>query len=279
LQKNGQRDQFVVATKFTVPYGQGPNQCGASRKNILFSVEGSLSRLKTDYIDLYYVHCWDSGTPLEETLSTLNDLVRLGKVRYIGCSNFAGWQLQKAIDISKYMGLEAFVALQQQYGLLERWSELELFPVCQNEGVAFLPWGPLKGGWLTGRYKRGDKPAEPTSSRVAAAEQNGWAPTSWSGNDNEHTWNVLDAVKEISKQTGKSMAAVSLRWVLQRPGIPSVLIGARTLEQLEDNMTATTFTLSKEQMEYLTKVSTRFTPYPYDFIAMFNTWRQRPSSK
>jgi aryl-alcohol dehydrogenase-like predicted oxidoreductase len=244
----------------------------------MFSVEGSLKRLKTNYIDPYYVHCWDSGTPLEETLSTLNDLVRCGKVRYIGCSNFTGWQLQKALDISKYMGLEGFVALQQQYGLLERWSELEVLPVCQNEGVAFLPWGPLKGGWLTGRYKRGDKPTNSDSSRVAAAEQSGWVTTSWTGNDNEHTWNVLDAVKEISKQTGKSMAAVSLRWVLQRPGIPSVLIGARTLEQLEDNMTATTFTLTKEQMDRLTNVSTRFVPYPYEFIGMFNRWRQRPSS-
>lgn len=224
------------------------------------------------------VHCWDSGTPLEETLTTLNDLVRCGKVRYIGCSNFCGWQLQKAIDLSKYMGLEAFVALQQQYNLLERWSELEVMPVCRNEGVAFLPWGPLKGGWLTGRYKRGDKPSEEQTSRVVSAEKSGWAVTSWSGNDNEHTWNVLDAVKQVSNQTGQSMAAVSIRWLLQRPGIPSVLIGARTVEQLESNMKAITFTLSKEQMEFLTKVSTRFSLYPYDFIAMFNRWRQRPDT-
>ena len=160
------RDDLVIATKVRFPMGPGPNEVGLSRKHILASVEASLRRLHTDYIDLYQVHCWDPITPLEETLSTLNDLVRDGKVRYIGASNYSGWQLQKAIDLSKQMGWEPFTCLQPLYNLLDRSLEWELIPLSLNEGVGVIPWSPLRGGWLSGKFRRGmTMPAEGTRSR------------------------------------------------------------------------------------------------------------------
>ena len=149
------RDDFVIATKVRFPMGDGPNEAGLSRKHIMAGVEASLKRLKTDYIDLYQVHCWDEKTPLEETLTTLNDLVRRGLVRYIGASNFTGWQLQKAVSLSKSLGLEAFTCLQPQYNLLCRSTEWELIPLCEAEGIGVIPWSPLRGGWLSGKFKRG----------------------------------------------------------------------------------------------------------------------------
>ena len=148
------RDDLVIATKVRFGMGDGPNDVGLSRKHILSGVEASLRRLGTDYIDLYQVHCWDKRTPLEETLSTLDGLVKSGKVRYIGVSNFTGWQLQKAIDLSLHNGWEPFVCLQPLYNLLDRQLELELLPICENEGLGIIPWSPLRGGWLTGKYRR-----------------------------------------------------------------------------------------------------------------------------
>jgi aryl-alcohol dehydrogenase-like predicted oxidoreductase len=269
--KDKARDDLVIATKVRFPMGDGPNEIGISRKHILAGVENSLRRLNTDYIDLYQVHCWDNGTPLEETLSTLDSLVKSGKVRYIGVSNFNGWQLQKALDLSRNMGWEPFSCLQPQYNLLCRSTEWELIPVCQNEGLGVIPWSPLKGGWLSGKYQRG-MTAAPKGSRVEIAEEKGWSE-SWSAYNNEHTWTVLDALFAVAEDVGKTPAQVALNWLLQRPGVTAPIIGARTMAQLEDNLKASGWSLNEEQMAQLNQASELTLPYPYDFITRANSQR------
>jgi aryl-alcohol dehydrogenase-like predicted oxidoreductase len=263
--KGKSRDDFVIATKVRFPMGEGPNDVGLSRKHILAAVEASLRRLGTDYIDLYQVHNWDRGTPLEETLSTLDGLVRSGKARYIGVSNYTGWQLQKAIDLSRYKGWEPFVCLQPLYNLLDRSTEWELLPICQNEGLGVIPWSPLRGGWLSGKFRRG-MAAPPEDTRVKTAEEHGWSE-SWSAYANERTWGVLDALSEVAEETGKTPAQVALNWVLGCPGVTAPIIGARTLEQLKDNVGAAGWSLSEEQLARLNQASDVTPPYPYPFIA------------
>ena len=263
--KGKTRDDFIIATKVRFPMGEGPNDVGLSRKHILAGVEASLRRLGTDYIDLYQVHGWDGITPLEETLSTLDTLVKSGKVRYIGASNYSGWQLQQAIDLSKQMGWEPFTCLQPLYNLLDRSIEWELLPVCQNEGLGVIPWSPLRGGWLSGKFRRG-MTAPPEGTRVKTAEEQGWSE-SWSAYNNEHTWSVLDTLFAVAEEVGKAPAQVALNWLLQRPGVTAPIIGARTLEQLEDNLGASGWSLNDEQMARLTQVSEQPLPYPYNVIA------------
>lgn len=259
------RDDLVVATKVRFPMAEGVNDVGLSRKHILASVHASLERLQTDYLDLLQVHCWDRGTPLAETLTTLNDLVRQGLVRYIGASNFSGWQLQKALDTSRELGLEAFVSLQPQYNLLCRSTEWELLELCLEEGLGVLPWSPLRGGWLSGKFKRGmEKP--PEDSRIAIAAENGWSE-SWENYNNDHTWNVLDALHTVAEDTGKHPAQVAVRWVLQRPGVTSPIVGARTMAQLETNLEVVGWELSDAHMSTLNDASELPLPYPYDFIS------------
>jgi aryl-alcohol dehydrogenase-like predicted oxidoreductase len=258
-------DDFVVATKVRFPMGDGPNEAGLSRKHILAGVEASLRRLGTDYIDLYQVHAWDGVTPLPETLSTLDNLVKSGKVRYIGASNYSGWQLQKAVDLSRHLGWEPFTCLQPLYNLLDRSTEWELLPVCQNEGLGVIPWSPLRGGWLSGKYRRGMS-APPEGTRIESAEKQGWSE-SWAAYGNERTWSVLDALFAVAEETGKAPAQVAINWLLQRPGVTAPIIGARTLEQLESNLGAAGWALSQEQMARLTQVSQQSLPYPYDAIA------------
>jgi aryl-alcohol dehydrogenase-like predicted oxidoreductase len=263
--KGQPRDDLVIATKVRFPMGEGPNDAGLSRKHILTGVEASLRRLGTDYIDLYQVHCWDETSPLEETLSALDSLVQSGKVRYLGASNYAGWQLQKAIDLSRHRGWERFVSLQPLYNLLDRDIELELLPVCQNEGLGIICWSPLRGGWLTGRYRRG-MAAPPEGSRVQAATEQGWSEA-WEVYDNEHTWSVLDELQSVAEETGKTPPQVALNWLLQRPGVTAPIVGARTLEHLESNLGAAGWKLDSEQMERLNQVSERPLPfYPYGMI-------------
>jgi len=259
-----QRDDLVIATKVRFPMGEGPNDVGLSRKHILSSVEQSLRRLGTEYIDLYQVHCWDNVTPLEETLSTLDSLVQGGKVRYIGASNYAGWQLQKAIDLSRRMGWEPFTCLQPQYNLLVRTAEWEVLSVCGGEGLGVIPWSPLRGGWLSGKYRRG-MTVPPAGTRVAVAEEQGWGE-SWSAYNNEHTWSVLDALFAIAEEVGKSPAQVAINWLLQRPGVTAPIVGARTLEQLEANLGAAGWQLDERAMEQLNRASAVETPYPYEHI-------------
>jgi len=265
------RDELVIATKVRFSTGNGVNDVGVSRKHILAGVEASLKRLNTEYIDLYQVHCWDRGTPLAETLSTLNDLVRSGKVRYIGVSNYTGWQLQKALDLSHQMGWEAYTCLQPLYNLLDRSTEWELIPVCQNEGLGIIPWSPLRGGWLSGKYKRG-MAAPPEGTRVEAAEQHGWSE-SWSRYNTEATWTVIDTLFAVAQESGKSPAQVALNWVMNRPGVTAPIIGARTIEQFNENMGAVDWLLDPAQRDRLTAASEIRPPYPYDFIANGQTGR------
>ncbi|NBC30555.1 MAG: aldo/keto reductase [Spirochaetes bacterium] len=258
------RHSLVLATKVRFPMGKGPNDTGVSRKVIRAHVEDSLRRLQTDFIDLYQVHCWDRGTELEETLSTLDRLVQEGKVRYIGASNYTGWQLQKALDTQRARGWEPFRCLQPQYNLLTRQTEWEMIPVCRNEGLGVIPWGPLKGGWLSGKYYRGmDGP--PTGSRVEEAEKRGWWE-SWKNMNKESTWRTLDALHEVAKETGKSPAQVALRWLLQRPGVTAPIIGVRTMKHLDDELGALEWSLGDEHMEKLTTASDPELPYPWNFV-------------
>lgn len=270
--RNRNRDELVIATKARFPMSEGPNDLGLSRKHLLGAVEASLRRLQTDYIDLYQVHCWDPGTPLDETLSTLDTLVRSGKVRYVGASNYSGWQLQKAIDVSRHHGWEAFSSLQPLYNLLDRSLEWELVHVCQNEGLGIIPWSPLRGGWLSGKYRRG-MAAPVAGTRIEKAEQEGWSE-SWSAYNTDRTWNILDALFAVAEETGKQPAQVALRWLLQRPGVTAPIIGVRTLAHLESNLGAAGWELSPAQMTRLTEVSEPELPYPYDFITRAATARR-----
>ncbi len=267
------RDDYVIATKVRFPMGSGANDVGLSRKHILAAAEASLQRLGTDYIDLYQVHCWDSGAPLEETLQSLDRLVQSGKVRYIGASNFTAWQLQKAIDLSRHYGWEAFCCLQPLYNLLDREIEWELVPVCQNEGVGIIPWSPLRGGWLSGKYKRGMQ-APPAGTRVQTAGEQGWSE-SWEAYANERTWTVIDTVFAVAEEVQKSPAQVALNWLLQQPGVTAPIIGVRTLEHLEDNLGATEWALDEGQLDRLNRVSARPDPYPVSTVRDANTARKR----
>jgi aryl-alcohol dehydrogenase-like predicted oxidoreductase len=263
--KKQHRDNLVVATKVNFPMGSGPNDRGLSRKHILSSVQASLHRLQTDYIDLYQVHCWDRETPLEETLSTLNYLVTKGVVRYIGASNYTGWQLQRAIDVSRESSWEPFVCLQPQYNLLCRSTEWELTPLCVREGLGVIPWSPLRGGWLSGKFRRGMS-APPEGSRIELAEKKDWGEK-WSAYNNEQTWRTLDALHQVAGAVNRSPAQVAINWLLQKHGVTAPIIGARRMEQLESNLGAAGWSLSPEDVAKLDSASESALPYPYDFIA------------
>jgi aryl-alcohol dehydrogenase-like predicted oxidoreductase len=258
----GVRDEVVLATKVYFPMGEGPNDTGLSRKHVTQGCEDSLRRLGTDYIDLYQVHCWDSATPLKETLSALTDLVRSGKVRYIGVSNFTGWQLVKSVCLSEANGLERFVCLQPQYSLVERNIEREILPICLEEGLGVIPWSPLGGGFLSGKYRREEEPPQGSriSEAVASMEEH------WDRRATDRNWRALDVVGRISEETGKSYAQISLNWLLRQDGVTAPIIGARTLEQLEDNLGASGWTLDEEQVEELSDASALEDVYPYRFI-------------
>jgi aryl-alcohol dehydrogenase-like predicted oxidoreductase len=256
------RDDVVLATKVFFPMGEGPNDTGLSRKHITQGCEDSLRRLGTDYIDLYQVHCWDSATPLKETLSALTDLVRSGKVRYIGVSNFTGWQLMRSLAVSESHGFERFVCLQPQYSLVERNIEREILPVCLEEGLGVIPWSPLGGGFLSGKYRRGEEP--PRGSRISEAVES--MEEYWDRRATERNWAVLDVVGEISEASGKSYAQISLNWLLRQPVVTAPIVGARTVEQLEDNLGASGWELDDDQMNRLSEAGAPEDTYPYRFI-------------
>lgn len=261
---NQTREDFIVATKVRFPMGKGQNDQGLSRKHIMDAVEDSLRRLDVDYIDLYQVHCWDYGTPIEETLATLNRLVEQGKVRYIGVSNYKAYQIQKAMDVSRANGWDAFVSLQPLYNLLDRSLEWEIVECCQENGMGIIPWSPLRGGWLSGKYRKGmDNPPEGT--RIARAEEEGWMEK-WSAYNTDRTWNVIETLVEIAESIDKSPAQVALNWVKDRPGVTAPIIGARKIEHLEDNLGSVGWKLSDEHRARLDDVSEMPGPYPYDFI-------------
>ncbi|WP_306211717.1 aldo/keto reductase [Actinoplanes sp. RD1] len=258
------RGSVVLATKFFWATGSGENDIGAGRRHILDAVDASLRRLRTDYIDLYQVHCFDAGTPIEETLSTLDGLVRAGKVRHLGVSNYAAWQLQKSADLARHRGWEPFVAAQPLYNLIDRDIELDLLPVSRNEGVGIIPWSPLRGGWLTGKYRRGMTQAPPDTRWEA--DKQPWLGD-WENSVDERTWTITDTLLAVADETGRSPAQVALRWLLQRPQVTAPIIGARTPSQLADNLGATGWTLDDKHIERLTAAGAKPLPYPYAYLA------------
>jgi aryl-alcohol dehydrogenase-like predicted oxidoreductase len=282
----------VVATKvrftsnWTDPVPK-PNDGGLSRGSIMNNLDKSLRRLKTDYIDLYYSHGWDAGVELEETLRAFNDVVRSGKVRYIGISNVTGAQLQKIVDYNKFMGFNQCVCLQQGYNLLERHSEVEVIPTCKSEGIGLVPYSTLKGGLLTGKFKREDKDiatslagtrlawtAEKPEGRTFAA-----APHVEQYRGKDDYWKLMDTMSDIGKAHNKTQTQVAIRWVLQKNVVSSVVIGAKTIAQLEDNMGAGAgWKLTDEEMKLLDDMSAFDGPgsvYPYNFIDIVNRDRIR----
>lgn len=262
--KGQSRHDLVIATK--VRFGDGLNNRGLGRKHILDAIEGSLRRLNTDYVDVYQVHMWDVSTSLDETLSTLDNLVRKGKVHYLGVSNFSGWQLQKAVDTCRTMRWEPISCLQPLYNLLDRETEWELIPVCLNEGLGIVPWSPLRGGWLSGKFQRKiTAPLENTRIRMNEQSERAWTEE-WTNYNNTQTWRVIDTLLAIAQEAGKSPAQVALNWLLQRPGVTAPIIGARTIEQLDDNLGAVGWSLNVEQMDRLHKVSDKRLPYPYELL-------------
>lgn len=254
------RRDVVLATKVRFPMGPGTNDWGSSRRHIREGCEASLRRLGTDWIDLYQLHCWDPNTPLEETLSTLDDLVREGKVRHIGASNYAGWQLAKALGLAALHHWEPFVSLQPEYSLITRDIERELLPLCREEGLAVLPWSPLGGGLLTGKYRSGEE--LPPGTRGGDTEM----PITFTYRMNERAWRIIDAVREVSDENGKTCAQIALNWVLHRNGVTAPIVGARNLTQLDDNLGATGWRLDDEHRKLLGQASAFVQGYPYDFI-------------
>ena len=259
------RSNYVIATKVRYATGSGANDAGLTRKHIVDGLAASLRRLHTDYIDLYQVHAWDPLTPLEETLGTLNDLVHQGVVRYLGASNFRAWQLGKALSISHQHGWVTFSTLQPQYNLLCRAPEYELFPLALHEGLGIIPWSPLRGGWLSGKFHRG-MGQPPAHTRVETAERQGRGE-SWSRYNTDHTWTVIDALDAVAQETGKSAAQVAINWVRSHPMITAPILGARTLAQLQDNLEASGWQLSADQVAILNKASDVPVSYPYDAAA------------
>jgi len=264
LKMKGNRSKMVVASKVCMPISESPNDAGLSRKHILDQINISLQRLQTDFIDLYQVHCWDPLTPLEETLSTLNDLVRAGKVRYIGASNYTASQLEKAVMLSSMNGLARYDCLQPEYSLLVRSTEWEILPLCITEGIGVIPWSPLAGGWLTGKYRRGK--AAPPDSRVGRNDR-------WDDQEeqrvSEITWKTIDTLSEIGKSNNKTESQVALNWLLNQPGVTAPIIGARNVVQLKDNLGCLDWTLTAEEVIRLNSVSAIKLPSPYDFIARY----------
>jgi aryl-alcohol dehydrogenase-like predicted oxidoreductase len=251
---SGRRDDLLLATKVRMPVGDGPNDTGLSRYHIIRECEGSLRRLATDYIDLYQVHEWDGLTPLEETLEALDTLVKSGKVRYVGSSNYSGWHLMKALGISERLGLQRYISQQIHYTLQAREAEYELVPLAIDQECSILVWSPLAGGLLSGKYRR-DRDA--SEGRHVA----GWdEPPVY---DTDKLCDTVDVLVEIADGRGVSAARVALAWLLGRPGVASVIVGARTDEQLADNLKAAELELSEEERRRLDEVSALPLIYPF----------------
>lgn len=253
--------QVVVATKGRFPMGTGPNDLGLSRRHLRDALDGSLRRLGVDHIDLYQGHAWDALTPVEETLRFLDDAVTAGKISYYGFSNFLGWQLTKAVHVARAQGWAPPVTLQPQYNLLVRDIEHEVVPASLDAGLGLLPWSPLGGGWLTGKYRRD----EPPTGATRLGEDPGRGMEAWEArNADDRTWRVVDAVREVAEARSVTMSQVALAWLGSRPAVTSVIVGARTVEQLLDNLAAADLALTSEELGRLTDASApRADDYPY----------------
>ena len=253
--------QVVIATKGRFPMGQGPNDLGNSRRHLMRALDASLTRLGVAQVDLYQLHGWDALTPLEESLRFLDDAVSLGKIAHYGFSNFLGWHVTKAVHIAKAAGWAAPVSLQPQYNLLVRDIEHEIVPACLDAGIGLLPWSPLAGGWLAGKYQRDVLPTG--ASRLGENPERGMEAFK-PRNADERTWKIIGAVQDIATQRDASAAAVSLAWLAARPAVTSVILGARNRQQLDDNLKAGTLHLTDEEAAQLNRVSVPVVPdYPY----------------
>jgi aryl-alcohol dehydrogenase-like predicted oxidoreductase len=253
------RDQVVLATKGRFAMGEGRNDVGLSRRHLRDALDASLRRLGVEHVDLYQVHAFDPLTPLDETWRFLDDAVRAGKISYVGLSNYTGWQVQKVVDLAEFRGLQRPVTLQPQYNLLVREIEWEIVPACGSTGLGLLPWSPLGGGWLTGKYARDQRPTAAT--RLGEDPDRGVEAYDRRGTV-QRTWDVIDAVEAIATARGVSMAQVALAWLADRPLVSSVILGARTVEQLEDNLGAAGLHLDAEETGRLDAVSD---PAPADY--------------
>lgn len=264
------RDQVVLATKVRFAMGDGPNDQGLSRHHILRSVEDSLRRLKTDYIDLLYMHCWDPVTPIEESLNAFNDLVTQGKVRYIGVSNFKAWQLMKALALSDANSWARFIAAQYQYSLVVRDIENEFIDLCLSEGVGITPWGPLGGGFLSGKYRADQRPKNPEEGRLATTPDQD--EEAWARRATDQNWQILETIAQIiSDHPSATYSQVALSWLLAQPAVESIVLGVRTLEQLQDNLGADDFHLTEAQLDNLDKASATAKGYPYRFLELYGS--------
>jgi len=255
----GRRDKVLISTKATFRMGPGPNDLGSSRHHLIQGCDASLKRLGTDYIDIYHLHGFDALTPIEEVLSTLDNLVKSGKVRYIACSNFSGWHLMRSLDVSDRYGWARYVGHQVYYSLIGREYEWELMPLGVDQGVGALIWSPLGWGRLTGRIRRG-QPLPAVSRLHATAKDGPQMP-------NEYLYGVIDALDGVAKETGKAVPQVALNWLLQRPTVATVIMGARNEEQLRQNLAAEGWNLTPEQVAKLDRASDVTPIYPY--------WHQR----
>jgi len=260
----GRRDKVLISTKGTFRSGPGPNDVGSSRQHLLASVESSLRRIGTDYIDLYQLHAFDALTPVDETLGVLDEMVRSGKIRYIGCSNFSGWHLMKSLAASDAKGVTRYIAHQAYYSLIGRHYEWELMPLGINQGVGAVVWSPLGWGRLTGKVRRGQP--LPSVSRLNDATNTSMGPQV----DSDYLYRVVDALDEVSKEAGKSVPQVALNWLLQRPTVATLVIGARNEEQLRQNIDAVGWNLTQAQVSKLDLASAESRTYPYWHQAFFN---------
>ncbi len=261
--KEKRREEIVIGTKFRFATRKGPNNEGASRYHLMSAVEQSLHRLNIDTIDIYYIHCWDPYTPIQETLHALNDLVQIGKIRYIGASNFAAWQLMKMLGIAKQQGFNLLSCVQPQYNLISRTIEYEVLPACIHEGLAVMPWSPLGGGFLTGKYSKEYRPQE---SRFKF-DAKGPKENVWHRRATERNWKILETVNEISQMRKLSPVHVAISWVLSRPGVTAPIIGAKNMDQLNENLDACNVKLHENDLNKLNSVSAPDEDiYPYRLI-------------
>jgi aryl-alcohol dehydrogenase-like predicted oxidoreductase len=251
----GRRDQVIVSTKATFRFGDGPNNVGSSRAHLTDTIHASLKRLNTDFIDIFQLHGFDAMTPIDEVLHTLDEFVKAGKIRYLGVSNFSGWHLMKSLCAAERLGVTRYVAHQAYYSLLGRDYEWELMPLAIGQGVSAIVWSPLGWGRLTGKIRRGA--ALPAQSRLHKTADFG-PPVS-----DEHVYKVVDALDKIAEETGKSIPQIALNWLLQRPSVASVIVGARDEKQLRENLGAIGWTLSAEQIKVLDDASSVTLPCPY----------------
>ena len=259
------RANVVLATKVRFSMGAGANDQGLSRVHIINAIDASLRRLGTDYIDLLYMHCWDPLTPIEESLRAFNDLVSTGKVRYIGVSNFKAWQLMKALAVSDANGWPRFVAAQYQYSLVVRDIEREFIDLCQSEGVGITPWGPLGGGFLSGKYQPNQRPVAGRLSKMPDETEEAWHRRATSRN-----WAIIDAIESIAgAHAGVTYAQIALAWLLNQPQVASVILGVRTIKQLEDNLGPAGLELSDAELHTLGEASALTESYPYRFIETY----------